>query len=333
MKWLAVLAVVGSLGVAHAETPADAQFKKGKELLAKKKYAEACAAFEKSNALQAEIGTKLNIGKCYEEWGKLATALKWYRDAEKQAADSKDNRLAKIKEHAQAVDDDTPRLTLKAPKDADMDAANVLLDGAKPKAFGEAFEIDPGQHVVEFTTEGGDRKKKVVPVERGGTSEVKLDLPKQKPKQAKDPAPPVEEPHVVTGKKKVKHVADPGQHARIASYVIGGVGVAAMLSAGYLTIDAHADYQKALDDHCMGMTNACDAAGLSTTHHARSQANVATIVGVGGLLAAGGAVTLYILTPKPKVTYTYEADPSAGAFYWSPVVNGDGGGVVFGGRF
>ena len=294
---------------------------------------------EEQIARALEIGTKLNVGRCFEEWGKLATALKWYRDAEKQAADAKDGRLAKIKEHTQAVDDDTPRLTLKAPKDADMEAANVLLDGEKPKAFGEALEVDPGQHViVEFTTEGGERKKKVVPVERGGTSEVKLDLPKVK--VAVTPpvvTPPVEEPHPVTGKKKVKHVDDPGATKRLASYIIGGVGGAMMLSAGYLTIDAHADYTKALTDHCMGMTNACDASGLSTTHHARSEANVATVVGVVGLLAVGGGVALYVMTPKPKVTYTYEADPSAvgNAYYVAPMVdaNGAGGGLAFGGKF
>ena len=49
MRAVLILLLVG--GVCWAETPADVQFKKGKDLLAKKKYAEACAAFEKSKSL------------------------------------------------------------------------------------------------------------------------------------------------------------------------------------------------------------------------------------------------------------------------------------------
>src|SRR5262245_29900468 len=93
----AVLVAAGS-GVATA-APADRAeqlFKKGKKLLSEKKYGEACNAFEQSDQLDPGIGTKLNVARCYQEWGKLATAWRWYSDAEKMATEAKDERASKI---------------------------------------------------------------------------------------------------------------------------------------------------------------------------------------------------------------------------------------------
>lgn len=59
--------------------PADEAFDKGRSLLAEKKYAEACAAFEQSLALDFQMGTLYNIATCDEQIGKLASALKAYR--------------------------------------------------------------------------------------------------------------------------------------------------------------------------------------------------------------------------------------------------------------
>ena len=57
---LAALALCGLAAAAHADR-ADQLFKKGKKLLAEKKYAEACGAFEQSDRIDPEIGAKLNV--------------------------------------------------------------------------------------------------------------------------------------------------------------------------------------------------------------------------------------------------------------------------------
>ncbi len=337
-RWAIVALALATVATpALADDKADAAFKKGKKLLAEKKYADACAAFEKSNELDPGIGAKLNIAKCYEEWGKLATALRWYRDAEKQATDAKDARLAKIHEHREAVDDDTPRLTLRVGKDADAEAANVLLDG-QPAKVGEAIEVDPGAHLVEYTSDGGERKKKVVPVERGSTSDVKLDLPKKKPGGKHDKH--VDDKHVDDKHVDDKHVGepdpsprprepdDPGKTRKITGLVVGGVGIISLGFSGYFTLDAHADYKSALSSHCGGATNNCDAVGLSVTHHARTEANRATVIGIVGALAIAGGVVLYLTAPHASA-----ANPDEHALYLAPSADPSGGGIVFGGRY
>ena len=68
MKLVIASLVIGSLigsvgGAADAQSAAaqaDQLFKKGKRLLAQKKYPEACAAFEQSDRLDPGIGAKLN---------------------------------------------------------------------------------------------------------------------------------------------------------------------------------------------------------------------------------------------------------------------------------
>jgi len=76
VKLLAGLMLVSAAAVAG---PADDAFDKGRALLAEKKYAEACAAFEQSLALDFQMGTLYNIATCDEQIGKLASALRAYR--------------------------------------------------------------------------------------------------------------------------------------------------------------------------------------------------------------------------------------------------------------
>src|SRR5678816_3202397 len=126
-----IVALGAALGVAPAWAEnADQLFKKGKDLLAAKRYTEACPTFEKVDKLDPGIGAKLNVAKCYEEWGRLGTAFRWYRDAEQMARDTKDDREPKIHELILALDADVPKLTLKIPADADVDAAGVTGGGA-----------------------------------------------------------------------------------------------------------------------------------------------------------------------------------------------------------
>src|SRR5262245_56238298 len=89
------LGVVG--GVAYADKDKDkgeALFKEGRKLMEQKRYADACKAFEESNKLDPGLGAQANVGKCYQEWDKLAMALKAYQAAAEMAKRSNDRRLA-----------------------------------------------------------------------------------------------------------------------------------------------------------------------------------------------------------------------------------------------
>ncbi|MFT3692899.1 MAG: tetratricopeptide repeat protein [Kofleriaceae bacterium] len=317
MKAIAALLLVSSLAYADK---ADDLFKAGKKLMAEKKYAEACKKFEDSYKQDPAIGTELNVGRCYEEWGKLGKAYRAYKVALKQAKDANDDRVSKITALIDKLEPNVPKILIHVPEGAETKNLQVTIDGQAIDTddLSSPQLVDPGPKQVEYALGSGTRKSKLVPVERGGTSEITLDLPKvkekvadEKPIKKKPPEPeePVETPSKV------------GHGQRVAGVVVASVGVVGIGVGSYLALAARSKYNDALSSHCMGMTNMCDAQGLTDTHDARSQANLASIVfGVGAAAAVTGIV-IYVIAPKASTTEH--------ALYVAPTSNG----FAFGGRF
>ena len=326
---LTLVAALCSAAVAGNKDKADDLFKQGKKLMADKRYAEACPKLEESMKLDPGIGTSLNIGKCYEEWGRIGRALTAYQTALKMAKEGKDKRVPDIQKLVDDLDSQVPRLTIKFPKDTSQEGVKVTLDGETVTTFGTPLIIDPGPKTIEYTVDDGPKKTKVVPVERGGDSEVTLDIPKVRAAKKPDKKPDGKKP----GDGKPVEVATPpapGRNMRIGGMVLGGAGVIAIGVSSIMTLSAKGQYDDALEMHCMGMKNMCDPMGLELTHSARSTANTATIIFVGGLAMIGGGVALYLLAPKTAPAMESQDES---ARYIVPSVTKDGAGVVFGGRF
>ncbi len=321
-RFIVILLALSSLAYAGDKEKADSLFKQGKKLMGEKKYADACEAFEQSMKLDPGIGTELIIARCYEEWGKLAHAYKAYKSALKMAKEASDNRADKIEGLLNQLDPTVPRLTMHVPKDADT--SSVTIDGAPVEDITQPIVLDPGPHKVEYATAGGSKKSKTIPIEKGGNYDANLlDLP-PKPGEVVDhkpPPPPPPPPHVAE--------SDPGKSYRLAAYGLGGAGLIGIGVSSYLTLSAKSKYNDALKNHCGGMTNGCDSIGLTQTHDARHEANIATIVFSVGLAAVGGGVALYLLQPH-AAKGSEKADE---ALYLVPSVSPDGAGVVFGGGF
>ena len=318
------LIVVALLATAARADNADQLFQKGKKLLAEKRYKDACATFEKVDRIEPAIGAKLNVAKCYEEWGKLGQAYRWYSDAERMANDTKDRRAPKIKELMIALDPDVPKLTLHVtPAEADRAAGAIALDGARvPDAQLEvAFRIDPGPHEITYTNPAGKRITKTIPVGRGDQSELTLELPKQ---GSNIKPPPVEQQPTTTVADTPTPTStspDPGRNRRLIGLSLGGAGVLGVGIASILTLSARSSYKDALASHCMGQTDLCDDEGLDTTRAARTRANVATAITVVSVAAIAGGAFLYFTAPKRLRTEH--------ALYVAPHARG----VVVGGRF
>jgi len=311
--------LAASVASADKTNKADELFKRAKKLLADHKYAEACAKFEESYQLDPGIGGQLNVGKCYEEWGKLARAYHSYVDAERQAKAANDPRQSKIHDLITAIEPTVPRLQIHVPPNADTTGLSVSIDGQPvPTSDLETAQlVDPGPKQVDYTA-AGVKKQKVVPVERGSTAEVTLDLPAKKVDVVEKPEQPEGE-----GKPEPKSVDHdvPGHGQRIAGIAIGAAGIVGVGVASYLALSARSSYNGALTNDCMGMKNMCDPAGLTATHDARSRANIATVVGAVGIAAIAGGVVLYLIAP--------DASSSEHAFYVAPTSNG----IAFGGRY
>lgn len=318
-RWLAAVALCGLAGVAHADQ-ADQLFKRGQKLLAEKRYAEACAAFEDSDRLDPEIGAKLNIARCYQEWGKLATAWRWYTDAEQMASKAGDKRTPKIHALVEELDRDVPRLTLVLPADAVTDHLAIQLDGA-PLALATVRDerrVDPGPHKITILVDG-EPQTRTIPVQRGDRTKVALEVP-VRPRTQRAATP--------------QAVADPGRSRRLIGLGVSGAGVVAAGVAGIATLRARSDYDHALHGYCNDATDMCDPTGLSRTHSARHRANIATVVTVLGGAAVAGGLVLYFTAPDPaRAERPERAARSSRTLYLAPVVGGDGAGAVLGGAF
>jgi len=309
---------------------ADALFAKGKAQLAKKQYAEACVTFEKVDELDPGIGAKLNVARCYEEWGKLVRAHKWYGDAQKMAASSGDKRAPKIKELIEKIEPDLPKLTLRVPEGADVEAAAITIDGERVDAgaIGGALPVEPGPHVIAYSA-GGEKKTKTIAIERGGSREVTLDLPGGDGSRVSSGA---KRRGKGGGKGKAPEApAPPGRNRRIAAYALAGAGAVSMGVATYLALDARGDYRSALDMYCMGAKDMCNDEGLRLTHDARGQANLGTVFGLLGMAMVGGGVALYLTAPKADAAE--RSSQSSEALYLAPAISDRAGFVVLGGRY
>ncbi|MDB4952674.1 MAG: hypothetical protein JWO36_243 [Myxococcales bacterium] len=321
-----VIALVALTGVASAEKDkdkADALFRQGKRLMGEKRYADACQSFEQSFSLDPGIGAELNIAKCYEEWGKVASAYRAFKKAEDLAKEAHDPRVGKIHELIEQIDPQVPKLTIHLPEGADTDQLKVWIDGARIDVakLADSHIVDPGPHLLEYQVGGEKKQSKVIPVERGGSSETKLDVPVKhvvkKPHQREEVP---EEP---------RPLPSPGRTQQIAGIATGGAGIVLVGVASVMTLSARSKYNDALAMHCGGMTSGCDAQGLTDTHDARHSANIATVVFLLGVGAVGGGVALYLTAPhhaKPAA----QADDEH-ALYLAPSLSSDGGGIVFGG--
>jgi hypothetical protein len=317
IRVVAIIVLVAGIANADKPTKADELFKRAKKLLGEHKYAEACAKFEESYQLDPGIGGQLNVGKCYEEWGKLARAYHAYVEAERQAKAANDARQTKIHDLVAAIEPMVPRLQIHVPAGADTTGLSISIDGQPvPTSDLETAQlVDPGPKQVDYTA-AGVKKQKLVPVERGSTAEVTLDLPAKKVDVADKPEVP--------DKPEPKPVVDhdvPGHGQRIAGVVVGAAGIVGVGVASYLALSARSSYNDAITNDCMGMKTTCDPDGLTATHDARSRANIATVVGAVGIAALAGGIVLYVLAP--------DASSSEHAFYVAPMSNG----IAFGGRY
>jgi tetratricopeptide (TPR) repeat protein len=334
---IATILALASVASADKKERADALFKEGKKLMAEKRYADACASFEESYKLDPGIGAQLNTAKCYEEWGKLGRAFVLYQAAEEAARKENDPRADKIKELITELDSQVPRLTVNPPKNAPK-GFQVTMDKKPITVLGSAFVVDPGPKTLEWWVGDGPKKQKIVAVERGGESEVTLDVPKGtviKPEKGEGDgggeAGGGEDKKPTKGK-----VAVPGRTQRIGGIALGGAGVLAIGVSSIMTLSARGKYNDALDMYCNGMTNSCDAQGLDITHDARSTANTATVIFLVGVAAVGGGVALYVLAPKASSSSSSSDDEGSeeeAMRYIVPSVSPEGAGLVYGGRF
>jgi hypothetical protein len=305
------LLIVCALAVAARAqgSAADIAFKKGRELLKAGNYAEACEQFEKSQALDPQLGTQFNIAQCDEKIGKLADALVLYREIADH--DTNAQRRGVAIDLAAQLDKRVPRVQIQIePANAPV---TVKLGGhAVACTRGRCdTRIDRGHYRALASSPGFRDASASVDVEaEGATVIVKLALvvapkppPEPEPPPPPKPEPPKPEPP------KPEPVAEeppapetpPRSHRKVygvTAISVGGASLVTGLVFGGLAQSAWSDAKAA----CGGTTTCTGQGALDRANALRDTANLRASLStgfvLGGLALAGIGIALYVTAPS-----------------------------------
>jgi hypothetical protein len=180
----------------------------------------------------------------------------------------------------------------------DLVSVHVILDGQPlaEKLDGTALEVDPGEHRFRFEAEGlppVEKKLVIREADKGRLERIPMgaSAATSTPSSASTPTPAPAAAHATAS----------GSGQRTVGLVLGGVGVAGLVTSSIFGLVAKSTYDHALKDECAGSTGTCSAQGAQDGQSAHTQATLSTVGFVAGAaLAAGGAV-LFLTAPRDSV--------------------------------
>ncbi len=264
------------------QTQADALFSEGRELLEKGRYAEACAKLAKSEELAPAVGTLLNLAYCWEQAGRLKSALDAYSQADSLASSAGETKRAIFaKERYAAVEPRTTKLVVKltAPEAPGLEVKRngVVMNKGE---FGRPSPVDPGEVALTATAPGYAAWRGAIVVKGEGGLVTMI-------------VPPL------TTEKLAAAPASPGLGTRrLAALGLGGLSALAIGAGVGLAFAAKSRYNDARS-HCDDA--GCDDTGHEIQSGAVAQGNIATALIGLGLLSAGAGVYLWIVGAPENV--------------------------------
>src|SRR5215475_12571230 len=188
MKYATLVLLALAARTADAQ-PSGAQaetlFRQGQELIAKGKFAEACAAFDASQKLDPTIATLLNQAACREKNGQLATAWGMFLEAERQTRNATDAGTQQLHQvaatKAAKLEPRLSTLTITVPDGSRVAGLQVLRSGeaVDPGAWNRALPVDGGAYRISARAPGNAEWSSTVTV--GNEHDVKaIEIPKLK---------------------------------------------------------------------------------------------------------------------------------------------------------
>ncbi len=305
-RWIAL--IVASFlwllaGAARADkAAATALFEEGRERMAAGDFAAACEKFAASHAEDASVGALLNLARCRERQGRVATAWAVYSEAAAFAARLGDGERARIaRELASDLErNGLPTLTIRVT--APPGGLTISRNG-EPVArgsWGSALPVDPGTYTLEATAPGHAPWSQRVSV--GPSEQAVVDVPPLAPDAGKG--------HAGAG-----DAGGGGLSAQaIAGWTALGTGGASLIASaifGGLTLKDKGDADAQCPD------KACTSPeGIGLIDRAKTEALVSTVTLVVGAVLAAGGLTLVLTAPDgdsaSAVTVTPRIGPLSG---------------------
>ncbi len=274
---------------AQQKAAAEALFRSGREAAAKGDWVTACDRFAASNRLDSTPGTILNLARCREELGQLASAWQYYQEVAQKLSPT-DRRHALALERAEALSPRLPRITLvlaSAPQGTTVEQNGAPLDTG---VLGVPLPVDPGVQKVVVRAPGHEAWSLEFEVREGEQVEKALQLGALVAPGERHESLPNARPRVA-GEQSDTATATSDGSTRTWGYVATGIGLAGIgvgAVTGLLAIDAMHDVD---DADCKG--SECDQAGVDAARRGSTMATASTVGFAVGAASLG--VGIYLL--------------------------------------
>ena len=275
---------------------AESLFREALTLMDQGAYARACPKLEESERLDPGGGTILNLARCYEGEGRIASAWAAYREGLGYAnRDHRDERVRFARERLESLEPRLPKLVLRLPSEAaegltlfvdDLQLGAAALDAPQP--------VDPGVHKIRATAPGRQDYSTTVKLVERESREIAIPplapaAPDSNAPNWSAPTPP-----------PVRESSD-GSTQRILGGTTFGVGAAAVVTGvvfGLLALDANST----ANSLCPGNNPCGDSNGVSASERAHSFGTVSTVSLIAGaVLVIGGGVVFLTAHPSRPV--------------------------------
>jgi len=308
---LVAVAVASSIGLASALASAqgaDAQraataqglFDRAIEEMKKGDLDSACPRLEEVTQLVPDaLGAKVELARCYERWGRVASAwTQWTRVEALARRKGQADRQAEAAARSEALRSRVARLTVEvAPEAAAIPGLIVRrgpVDVGKAQ-WGAAVPIDTGKHEIVVTAPGYVSFRRSVVVGADGESRVV-----KVPALEKEPTEPATGKPAAAGRPR-REPAEDGAAAAwrrpvgIAAVAIGGAGLVLGGVLGALAIAKNDESNG--PGLCNADTDRCSFEGRELRRDALGLATASTIAVVAGGVVAAGGLVLWMTAP------------------------------------
>jgi tetratricopeptide (TPR) repeat protein len=202
----------------------------GQKLYKQARYAEAIVKFEEAYLARPSPVITYNIGKCYEQLGETAKAMRAYRDYLRLSPNATDRETV-----SDAITNLERRLREKGLQQlmvfADPSSARISVDGKELGQSPVSIELIAGNHTLSVAAEGHETVDRAFVMQLARATEMTIAL---------RPLPPVADVPRATETTTAARQATPDvlpgpaitatveKKARVWTWVAGGVGVAAV---------------------------------------------------------------------------------------------------------
>ena len=298
-----LIGLVGQTALAEeaGASGADETFRAGHELLKEKRYAEACAKFQQSEAQDPASGTLLALAYCQELSGLFATSWANYAAAAQLAErEGHADRQTAASERVQALAARVSRLTVVVPAElVALAGFHLTRDGAEVEraSFGVPVPLDGGAHVFTATAPGRAPWTGTVTLAPEGDQKT-LTLPNLDVVQPDVVAPPASTPSAPLAKSATPPQPEPPGASsdvtlqRVSLALAGGSVVALGLGTAFGLAAKSKNDESNAGGPCDG--RGCDAQGTQSRNDALAAARVSTWSFIAGGALAVGSVSLYL---------------------------------------